>query len=641
MPLRDDQDFVRLESRVRKLEQYVDLPADWAVGEAGLADRPRPVTPPVPSAPILQPVPPAPLALDWASRRATDPVRSRPDLLGTSKTLPRLNPLLVAGFAMGGASALPTRTVEAPGGPVEELQLIQRTADDDTILLSNLSYLSLVMSEHYRAAAQHVQRVLTEKDSRDITLDALKWVSKTVFLTGLNAVSAGAAGYLGELLGHTFTQLLDERDKDLGAALGEGVYATGELTLEKIAHKLTAGHHHQAELDATEFFTAQEKALRLVLAKKAAGWSEDPTQVLVERTKAIWEVIGVAGGGAKSLEALLRRKIVSREFEEGLKELERWLPVYMRRLIWRSYCRSQWHRTTFRYAMNTGREPPEDERGRPASEWPESVWTHTRGGEPSHWRQICQDFQGPEHTSATEAGELRQRRWVSMAVVHCCQVHRPSSLGAASDWLIDLEREERHFEGQAVPHAGSIREVLQDRVQLSDYQLLFTDVADVVAAAGAGRQISGADVLRAVHTKGGVLVRIKEIIVGDAGISLMKAAQKRGMGRIDQPGSEGAPAVVMARDQTLIVTVVASDTVKTPIKIAVRPYGATGLPHPSASEEVSFRHGKEQTAQFRIRYGRCGVQVYVEGPPQADAPAVRLKETLILADPTRWFVKVL
>jgi hypothetical protein len=583
-----------------------------------------------------------------------------------------------------GVGVVPTAPT-APAGEApltaDEIRRLQRGGDPDAILISNLGYVSLLMSEQYRRAAGQVRDTLAKRQGRQIAIEWTGRIARGLFVSGLSAVTAGVAAELARIVSHATEYVLTEATVEAGAhaLFDRSMGQPAEAAIEGVSEK--AAFERSAEIDPLEFFLEQEKRLRLmamhvaartvsapITAAEGARVSAIKDAVKAYREAAARHVLAAVDDKAGTLVSLLNRPISDPDLAAALRSLEEdWLPVLMKRLIWRNYCRTQWAKEHFRYTVTLGAAVPPREGAwlEPASEWPGRVWLEDGHGWPLHFDDICADFKGPEHQA-----HLGDRAWISLAVVHCCQVRRPRAGDAAKGWLLDLERQTLRFGGGERALGTGDRAVgmgLRSREHVKDYDLLYKSLGDLAGqlfkpSAGSTR-ISAAEVLRAARTEGRAFVSITEMRVASERLgAIAKTLQKRSIGRLGvatSGGTEREPCLELVAGEVLVVTVSASEK---KLDRAVR-VEVTKLDAPAARVEpieLTYSMNRDQTAQFTLPVGRYSLALkagdswrFSEGATSeenpifttSDADRVRrrlteLKKDLVFTDTAPWYVQV-
>jgi hypothetical protein len=441
-------------------------------------------------------------------------------------------------------SQVPATAVGASGLPLDLADLDARIKEleqfrQDALLIGNLSYFYALLAQKYRTAYKEIGEVVEGKTTREALLYGARDVLVSLFLAGLAGVSAGLAQGLVLTISAPFVQALStslsgtvlrsaagasddtasdavkEIHKnlfDIGAEDGGDAIASA-LVGEKFERKIQA-------VDPLVFFLDAEVQLRKLAARIHAGQHPKIQQAVSKLTKGItWHTNF----------DFLKQPITATKHE--WEELEEDIESYVKRMIWRMHCRSQWGNTVSPYvvcASNVWKDAELKSGGlkelvdakdakknglsmldglmADARSWPSEVWSRARGAWPAHWGRICSDFAGREPEHQSNHIMYKHSPWISVAVYHCCQVKRddPGEDAATDGMRIDLER--HHHEGQTTTPLSKSEKALM--AQWSDYDLLFADT---------DRRPDLIPLLQAIHTKGGRFVTITEIRRGHPG----------------------------------------------------------------------------------------------------------------------------
>lgn len=470
-----------------------------------------------------------------------------------------------------------------------ELEAIQRAASGNTaaVLLANMSFVALLAASAYRDAHEHVNKTVSGNESvrRGIYEFTTKLPLQLV-IGGLNAYTAGVAGniignILGPLANFAVAKVKSTRvsgpplrpdkwssstgrkgglqPRDVGLSPGglesagswnldqtqQNYYATGSSVAGNILAPVHAGINWLVPagfkagdlIDPTQFFMGLELKFREWAARLAGTTSEvdlleQESDSYIQRMQN--QVKRLIGEMFDKKSLLHKEEEHSHAFlllpmgqhEAQWAALKRSITTYMRRLCWRSYCRARWRAGVERYAVRaekTDKAPDYDWIRLPAEKWPHQVWQKERGSFPAHWNQICSDFRGAEHDNETDR---KYHTWISMAVVHCCQVQRGDlkstlkigRIRHSSKFLIDLE----HNRFAAGHELGPV----QISTHVSDSELLFSSLPKTGALL---------DAIHQIRTKGGEYVSIQELRTGKFTTTLFgktidsKATGKKGM----------------------------------------------------------------------------------------------------------------
>lgn len=339
-------------------------------------------------------------------------------------------------------------------------------------LLSNLAYLFAIMAQDYQKAHKYVIDVVNSKsDKRDKVIKAINIV-KQVTDTGLGigAMVASCCGPQG--VGATggfmlakaiissafkaFTTLSselaygDQNVDTIVSSLGLLAIDLGHMSANRDAINEAHGTDSLAKLKGgmggrktvhDDFVKSTSQGLNLFYTDQKDGKPTDPfvkfleldTQLkqlamVVRNTSgrdrktlnnSIKQAIKKAVGNEEHYRVLVGKK--SKAVVSAWDGVQKCMPLIMRRMVWRSYCRGKWGRRHDRYSVNISRDKLLLNRRKlertPTEQWPYKVWKRDVIW-PHYWNQIVTDFKDPDKGRDTE------NTHVSLAVVNCCQVRR-------------------------------------------------------------------------------------------------------------------------------------------------------------------------------------------------------------------------
>jgi len=340
---------------------------------------------------------------------------------------------------------------------IENIEGLTKTNRECLIFISNIELVFAIMAEKYKQAYNEITEYVKKKDKRDIvwsffsgSVEVMLTTIKTGLIVTLTACSQGIAAYV-----------LPIAFKVLSAF--KPIIAQGKMIKDNIEHiednkiiQPTADNIKNYINDTKDYIksTAKASVKGLIMGDLSEDLLVDPYTFFLKVNKELQEIkqsiISLPTPQLKQLIANIKKNVDDTKKEEinhkiskysnhtDLKflfqpsteaktkpiwdTLENNIYISMRRLIWRNYCRSCWHKKTGRYAV-TVKDAIYKNKSRlinkKPSSWPNSIWYPERGLWPRHFEYICNDFREKDDIAGSEAA----CHWSRM-IVQCCQVQQ-------------------------------------------------------------------------------------------------------------------------------------------------------------------------------------------------------------------------
>jgi len=332
------------------------------------------------------------------------------------------------------------------------------------ILIVNLEYLFALMAKEYKQAVVDIKEYTEKKEKRDYAWKILKTGGEIVggallvaagtgLVIGLNACSYGIAGTVVAAIGIPMLAGVcaltwdDNEDSSELSATKNYIEMAGSIkdlakdgidktfsTLKEISSDMKKFKTFYSGdwlsdstlVDPYDFFLDAQVRLKR-LQQDILTLDVNPN--FDDKVKGFWQESKKNAKGSlydlteTEVNCLLQSRETDPATKKFWKSVEDSMGAFMRRFVWRNYCRSHWGDKTGRYAVRMdgrtwtlSRESTVLTKKRP-SNWPNDIWARERDLWPRHFERICADFMDRNDPKGSETHRSRM-------VVQCCQVQQ-------------------------------------------------------------------------------------------------------------------------------------------------------------------------------------------------------------------------
>jgi hypothetical protein len=330
------------------------------------------------------------------------------------------------------------------------------------MLIINLEYFFSLMAQEYKTAAEEITEFAKKRDKRDTIKffgKIILTVSASSLIMGLNGCTFGLSGVLAASMGMpmlgNLSMLLSKDDEDQVIEDNKTLIGSSVIGLEgvrmvtqNLSHFMSTGDRlttfnrsdwlgEDEVVDPYDFFLHGQALLKRLQQKI---FSDSDNFSHQRKLTDAWKIARKELSSLKLIRERDLNNLMEKRADSGptavfWKKIEDSMGPYMRRFVWRNYCRNLWGKRTGRYVVRVNKKEISKVSivaGKvPSEDWPNKVWSRERRMWPRHFERICADF-----IDKNESGGPTGHH-ISRMIVQCCQVRQNLSFGK-SKALLDL-----------------------------------------------------------------------------------------------------------------------------------------------------------------------------------------------------------
>ncbi len=338
---------------------------------------------------------------------------------------------------------------------IENLKGLTETNRDCLIFISNIEVVFAITAEKYKKAYDEITEYVKKKDKRDIVWSFFGKSAK-VLLTTLKAGVMATLTLCSKGLAAPVLSIAFKIFKIFKPVVKK-INTVKDTIKNKVIQPLTDNKVIKPSIDDINEYvhsTAEASIQGLIMNDLSEDLLVDPYTFFLKANKQLQSIkqsiISLPTAQVKKIVADIKKNInniKTQQVNQGLgrysknitleflfkpstdektksiwESLEEDIYISMRRLIWRNYCRSCWHKKTGRYVVTVDSSIYKRVHtliNKRPSDWPNDVWSPERGLWPRHFEYICNDFREKDDI----AGSKDACHWSRM-IVQCCQVQQ-------------------------------------------------------------------------------------------------------------------------------------------------------------------------------------------------------------------------